>query len=172
MASTRLKSAGKSNRTAPPLDVERLNGAALARLLKVNRATPSTWAKRGCPRNPDGTFSPCGLIITDYPTRKALLEDFTATNECSACYTISRAMAERPLWWFVRDHLHHLKGRDPEDVGELARARPRDVAVLLLHQMQGRQQGAPALGVPGDLRGDPGTRLLGDHHSRAPFIHS
>lgn len=64
--------------------------------------------------NPDGTFSPCGLIIRDYSTRKALLEDFTATNDCSACYTISRAMAERPLWWFVRDHLHHLRQTGPD----------------------------------------------------------
>jgi len=59
--------------------------------------------------NPDGTFSPCGLRITSYSTREELLEDFTENNDCSACYTISRAMTERPLWYLVKDHLHHLR---------------------------------------------------------------
>jgi MoaA/NifB/PqqE/SkfB family radical SAM enzyme len=66
--------------------------------------------------NPDGTFSPCGLLIRDYPTRRALLKDFTKTNRCSACYTISRAMAERPLWYFVRDHIHHLRETGPDAI--------------------------------------------------------
>jgi MoaA/NifB/PqqE/SkfB family radical SAM enzyme len=64
--------------------------------------------------NPDGTFSPCGLHVTDYETREALLEDFTRTNECSACYTISRALTERPLGHFVRDHLHLLRTTGPD----------------------------------------------------------
>lgn len=66
--------------------------------------------------NPDGTFSPCGLVIRDYATRKALLDDFSRTNECSNCYTISRAMTERPLWYFVRDHLHHLRQTGPDAI--------------------------------------------------------
>jgi MoaA/NifB/PqqE/SkfB family radical SAM enzyme len=47
--------------------------------------------------NPDGTLSPCGLIMTAYKTRKELMEKFTRVNTCSACYTSSRADSERPL---------------------------------------------------------------------------
>jgi len=59
--------------------------------------------------NPDGTFSPCGLHIRDYPTRQAMLEDFTRTNTCSACYTTSRAMSERPGKNFFLEHIHHFR---------------------------------------------------------------
>ncbi|MDH3272659.1 MAG: radical SAM protein, partial [Gemmatimonadota bacterium] len=79
-----------------------------------NRGMPGCRAgERLLVVNPDGTFSPCGLHITDYPSREALLEGFTRNNECSACYTISRAMTERPLWYLVRDHLHHLRTTGP-----------------------------------------------------------
>lgn len=82
-----------------------------------NRGTPGCRAgERLLVVNPDGTFSPCGLVIRDYPTRKALLKDFTRTNDCSNCYTISRAMTERPLWYFVRDHLHHLRETGPDAI--------------------------------------------------------
>lgn len=89
----------------------------LAGMLKFyeNRAAPGCRAgERLIVVNPEGTFSPCGLLIRDYPTRKALLKDFTETNDCSACYTISRAMTERPLWYFVKDHLHHLRQTGPD----------------------------------------------------------
>jgi len=82
-----------------------------------NKGTPGCRAgERLLVVNPDGTFSPCGLVIRDYPTRKALLEDFTKSNDCSACYTISRAMTERPLWYFVRDHIHHLRETGPNAI--------------------------------------------------------
>lgn len=82
-----------------------------------HRGTPDCRAgERLLVVNPDGTFSPCGLVIRDYPTRKALLKDFTRNNHCSNCYTISRAMTERPLWYFVRDHLHHLRETGPDAV--------------------------------------------------------
>jgi MoaA/NifB/PqqE/SkfB family radical SAM enzyme len=53
--------------------------------------------------NPDGTFSPCGLIITHYKTRDELIENFTRKNTCTACYTSSRADSERPIKYLVTD---------------------------------------------------------------------
>jgi MoaA/NifB/PqqE/SkfB family radical SAM enzyme len=65
--------------------------------------------------NPDGTFSPCGLLIRDYPTRKELLRNFTADNTCTACYTSTRANSERPARYLFLDHVPYLtrsaKGR-------------------------------------------------------------
>jgi MoaA/NifB/PqqE/SkfB family radical SAM enzyme len=58
--------------------------------------------------NPDGTMSPCGLLITDYPTREALLKEFTANNTCTACYTSTRANSERPVKNLFLDHLPYL----------------------------------------------------------------
>ncbi|HSG09801.1 MAG TPA: radical SAM protein [Longimicrobiales bacterium] len=59
--------------------------------------------------NPDGTYSPCGLHIRDYATRGEMIRDFTRTNTCSACYTSSRAMAERPGKSFFLEHVHHFR---------------------------------------------------------------
>ena len=59
--------------------------------------------------NPDGTFSPCGLLIKDYPTREALLKEFTANNTCTACYTSTRANSERPAKHLFLDHLPYLR---------------------------------------------------------------
>ena len=58
--------------------------------------------------NPDGTFSPCGLLIKDYPTRESLLEEFTADNPCTACYTSTRANSERPAKHLFLDHIPYL----------------------------------------------------------------
>jgi MoaA/NifB/PqqE/SkfB family radical SAM enzyme len=55
--------------------------------------------------NPDGTLSPCGLVITDYKTRDELIKNFTDKNTCSACYTSSRADSERPLRYMITDTL-------------------------------------------------------------------
>ena len=55
--------------------------------------------------NPDGTLSPCGLIMTAYKSRSELIAGFTNRNKCSACYTSSRADSERPLWYLARDTL-------------------------------------------------------------------
>ncbi|MCJ7630656.1 MAG: radical SAM protein [Longimicrobiales bacterium] len=50
--------------------------------------------------NPDGTLSPCGLIITDYPDRAAMREGFVKSNSCTACNTSIRAWTERPFSMF------------------------------------------------------------------------
>ncbi len=47
--------------------------------------------------NPDGTLSPCGLIITDYHSWKELKEDFTKNNTCTFCHTCIRSSTEKPL---------------------------------------------------------------------------
>ena len=46
--------------------------------------------------NPDGTLSPCGLIITDYTTLEELKEGFTINNTCTFCHTCIRASTEKP----------------------------------------------------------------------------
>jgi len=46
--------------------------------------------------NPDGTLSPCGLIIKDYTTREELKESFTKNNTCTFCHTCIRASTEKP----------------------------------------------------------------------------
>jgi MoaA/NifB/PqqE/SkfB family radical SAM enzyme len=61
--------------------------------------------------NPDGTFSPCGPLIRDYPTRKAMIRDFTATNACTECFTGSRLHSERSASYLFLDHVPYVLGR-------------------------------------------------------------
>jgi len=55
--------------------------------------------------NPDGTLSPCGLIIKDYASRAELVEKFSRTNECDQCYTSMRANCEKPAARMLADNL-------------------------------------------------------------------
>jgi len=55
--------------------------------------------------NPDGTFSPCGLIIKDYRTRRELLDGFSRDNTCTGCYTSIRAQTEKPLAHKIKDYI-------------------------------------------------------------------
>jgi MoaA/NifB/PqqE/SkfB family radical SAM enzyme len=55
--------------------------------------------------NPDGTFSPCGLIIKDYRTRRELVEEFSRGNSCAGCYTSIRAQTEKPLVHLMKDYI-------------------------------------------------------------------
>lgn len=59
--------------------------------------------------NPDGTFSPCGLVIRDFPTREALVEGFTRHNDCVSCFTSTRANSERPARHLFLDHVPYLR---------------------------------------------------------------
>ncbi len=63
---------------------------------------------RFCNVNPDGTFSPCGLIITRHPTLGDLREKFARTNTCTFCLTSIRSNCEKPLWRSIRDTLESL----------------------------------------------------------------
>jgi len=59
--------------------------------------------------NPNGTLSPCGLIIKDYRTRKELINKFSKTNTCTYCYTSIRANSEKPLKYLLKDSLNSIK---------------------------------------------------------------
>jgi len=61
--------------------------------------------------NPDGTLSPCGLLVRDYRRHAALKRDFTAHNECAACYTSTRGNSERPARYMFLDHVGYLRRR-------------------------------------------------------------
>jgi len=61
--------------------------------------------------NPDGTLSPCGLLVRDYRTRRELLREFTARNSCTACYTSTRGNSERPFRYLLTDHVGYLRRR-------------------------------------------------------------
>jgi MoaA/NifB/PqqE/SkfB family radical SAM enzyme len=58
--------------------------------------------------NPDGTLSPCGLIIKDYRSRRDLQRDFVKTNTCTACFTSIRGNQERPVRYLLFDNLKHI----------------------------------------------------------------
>ena len=62
--------------------------------------------------NPDGTLSPCGLLVKDFPTHADLLEKFTANNTCGDCYTSTRGNSERPPRYLFLDHLPYLSTRN------------------------------------------------------------
>ena len=59
--------------------------------------------------NPDGTLSPCGLIIRKYQHRKEMLRDFLKTNDCALCYTSIRANTEKPAYYAIADGLRSLR---------------------------------------------------------------
>jgi len=63
---------------------------------------------RFCNVNPDGTFSPCGLIITRHPTLRDLRDKFARTNTCAFCLTSIRSNCEKPLWRSARDMVESL----------------------------------------------------------------
>ena len=55
--------------------------------------------------NPDGTLSPCGLVLRAYTSRRQLKNDFSKSNTCSQCYTSIRANSEKPVRNLVMDSL-------------------------------------------------------------------
>jgi MoaA/NifB/PqqE/SkfB family radical SAM enzyme len=58
--------------------------------------------------NPNGTLSPCGLIITDYKTREEFIQDFCKSNTCVYCYTSIRANTEKPRRHVLWDNLKFI----------------------------------------------------------------
>jgi MoaA/NifB/PqqE/SkfB family radical SAM enzyme len=61
--------------------------------------------------NPDGTLSPCGLLVRDYATFGEIRREFTAHNDCALCYTSTRGNSERPARYLFLDHLDYLRRR-------------------------------------------------------------
>lgn len=58
--------------------------------------------------NPNGTISPCGLIITNFKTREEFLEGFCKNNSCVYCYTSIRANTEKSPFQTAWDNLHTI----------------------------------------------------------------
>ena len=58
--------------------------------------------------NPDGTMSPCGLIMADYPGWKELKNGFTKNNTCSFCHTCIRSSTEKPFNNLIRGGLKSI----------------------------------------------------------------
>ena len=52
---------------------------------------------------PDGAFVPCSLHRSKYSSQKEMIEDFSRTNQCSACYVAIRSYSERSLWGQLKD---------------------------------------------------------------------
>jgi len=61
--------------------------------------------------NPDGTLSPCGLIVRGYRSHEELKREFTASNTCTECYTSTRGNSERPIRYILSDHVGYLRQR-------------------------------------------------------------
>jgi len=59
--------------------------------------------------NPNGSLSPCGLIIQNYLCQKEVKENFLKKNSCSYCYTAIRANSEKPVKYLISDSLKVLR---------------------------------------------------------------
>ena len=72
----------------------------------LNEELPNCRAgKRFLIVNPNGTFSPCGLIIENYHGRRELNEKFKYQTSCSECYTSIRANTEKPWYYQIKDNI-------------------------------------------------------------------
>ena len=58
--------------------------------------------------NPDGRFSPCGLILTYHDSLEQMKKDFVANNKCTACNTSIRSNCEKPIKYLIKDNLATL----------------------------------------------------------------
>jgi len=52
---------------------------------------------------PDGSFIPCSLHRNKYTTQKEMIENFSRTNQCGACYVAIRSYSEPSLWRQLKD---------------------------------------------------------------------
>lgn len=58
--------------------------------------------------NPDGSLSPCGLIMKNYNSQKEIIENFSMNNTCGECYTSLRANTEKPTIYLIKDSMKSL----------------------------------------------------------------
>lgn len=58
--------------------------------------------------NPDGSLSPCGLIIEKYRSQKEIKKEFMNKNQCEYCYTSIRANSEKPAKYLIKDNIKSL----------------------------------------------------------------
>lgn len=59
--------------------------------------------------NPDGTLSPCGLILRKYGSPAEIRRDFLRTNVCAECYTSIRANTEKPVRYAILDNMRSFR---------------------------------------------------------------
>jgi len=59
--------------------------------------------------NPDGNFSPCGLIIKQYHSQEEIKKDFLKTNSCQYCFTSIRGNSEKPAKYLIMDSLISIR---------------------------------------------------------------
>jgi MoaA/NifB/PqqE/SkfB family radical SAM enzyme len=83
----------------------------MVRFFEHGRLSGCRAGERSLVVNPDGTLSPCGLLVRDYTTLAELRRDFTANNDCALCYTSTRGNSERPPRYLFFDHLSYLRRR-------------------------------------------------------------
>lgn len=55
--------------------------------------------------NPDGSLSPCGLIMGEYRSQREVVERFSRQNTCADCYTSIRGNSEKPARYLIMDNL-------------------------------------------------------------------
>jgi MoaA/NifB/PqqE/SkfB family radical SAM enzyme len=58
--------------------------------------------------NPDGSLSPCGLIIKEYKSPKEIKQGFMGSNDCEYCYTAIRANSEKPTKYLIKDSIEAI----------------------------------------------------------------
>ena len=52
---------------------------------------------------PDGSFIPCSLHRNKYCNQKEMIEDFSRTNQCGACYVSIRSYSDQSLWKLLKE---------------------------------------------------------------------
>ncbi len=83
----------------------------MVRFYEQRRIPGCRAGERSLVVNPDGTLSPCGLLVKDFRTHQALKREFTAVNQCGDCYTSTRGNSERPARYLFLDHVGYLRRR-------------------------------------------------------------
>lgn len=58
--------------------------------------------------NPNGTFSPCGLIIKKFNSQKDMKRNFLKHNTCEYCFTSIRANSEKSVKYLIKDSLKSI----------------------------------------------------------------
>jgi MoaA/NifB/PqqE/SkfB family radical SAM enzyme len=89
----------------------RSSAYALAKMVEYYRAGKMPNCRTGYRFfnvNPNGTMSPCGLIIKNFETQRDLQDGFSKTNACERCFTSMRANCEKPARYMIMDNLTAL----------------------------------------------------------------
>ncbi|MBD3288321.1 radical SAM protein [candidate division KSB1 bacterium] len=75
----------------------------MIRFFKTNDIPNCRTGYRHLVVNPDGSLVPCAMHQVRFQTQKDLIENFTKTNDCGACYVPLRANTEKTLKQYWQD---------------------------------------------------------------------